>query len=175
MLSLWPQSLSKAEEIGQRKVWSYWPVISNHANIFCAVLLCNVHCRLYYHSGERAWIYSRWPPLSNMPGKHWWMFLFHVKLLHSVDLSKTCICHVHVHSCSSQCFVLKVMSQWEWESIHTTCYQWAVLLSAGTVWLQEHFKEPVRRRSKPVRWDMRSQRAALQQLNDVEASSSVRQ
>lgn len=103
------------------------------------------------------------------------LFWFPVNLLYSVDWNKTCICHVHAHSCSSQCFVLKVMSQWEWESIHSACYQWAVLLSAGTVWLQEHFKEPVRRRSKPVRWDMRSQRAALQQLNDVEASSSVRQ
>lgn len=67
------------------------------------------------------------------------------------------------------------MSRCEHESIYAICYQRTVLLSAGIVRLREHFKEPVRRRSKLLKWDMRSQRAALQQLNDVEASSSVRQ
>lgn len=58
----------------------------------------------------------------------------------------------------------------EWETTHN-----AVLLSACTVWLQDNFKEPVQRRSKLVKSRLGSQRAELQQLNDVEASNTVRE
>lgn len=57
-----------------------------------------------------------------------------------------------------------------------------VLSHAATVWLLEHFKEgeadeaePGWKFCKALKWDSRSQRAVLQQLNDAAASSSVRQ
>lgn len=149
---------------------------SNPTNRFCAVLLCNFQCWMHYHQGKghRFMTGGRLSAICRENLDHS-LLLFPVMLAHSIPLYKPYVCRIHVHSGSSWCSMLKAMSQWEWVSIHAACYHWTVLLSAGTVWLQEHFKEPVRRRRKPVKWDTRSQRAALQRLNDVEASSSVRQ
>lgn len=52
-------------------------------------------------------------------------------------LRKTCISLTFVTFMFTQlftCYMLKAMSQREWESVYTACYQWAVLLSAGTVY-----------------------------------------
>ncbi len=166
-----PDTRSKAKDGATKKLSNCWPVTSYPSNMCRVVIQLPMQAALSL-GGK---VMDLWQVAAPQQYALKTLIIvccyFPVKFLHSADLYKPYICHVRVF----MCYMLKAMSQWEWESIHAACYQWAVLLSAGTVWLQQHFKEPVRRRSKPVKWDMRSQRAALQQLNDVEASSSVRQ
>lgn len=90
----------------QEKIWNCWPVTSNPTNMFCAALLCNFQCKgalSLRRKGTDLWQVSvpqRYPYPENLD--HPWL-LFPAKLLHSVDLHKHYICHVHVHPCSSEC------------------------------------------------------------------------